>query len=287
MSLSRCNNAKLLQHDQEYSVETNTVTIGYLWAAILGIIQGLAEFLPISSSGHLALIEHLGLDAPAPAALDVLLHLATLGVVIYYFRRTILWYWKNDPLVLIYVVAASIPTGIIGLLFRKNLEAIRYSPALVCLGLIVTAIALAIANERQENAAYQLRDLDWVGVVAVGLCQALALTPGISRSGSTIAGAIFCGVDREEAFSFSFILSIPAVLGATFLHFVDIVRHGMGSLGGISPGPLLLGFILAGATGYLALAILDRLVTKGQFIVFSIYCLTAGVLGLIYFTLLT
>lgn len=267
-------------------MDANTATIGYLWAAILGIIQGMAEFLPISSSGHLALIQHLGLGAPAPAAFDVLLHCATLGVVIYYFRRTILWYWKNDPLVLIYVVAASVPTGIIGLLFRKNLEAIRYAPALVCLGLIVTACALALANKKQENAAYQLRDLDWVGVVAVGLCQALALTPGISRSGSTIAGAIFCGVDREEAFSFSFILSIPAVLGATFLHLVDFIRHGAASFGNVSFGPILLGFILAAVSGYIALAVLDRLVTKGRFMWFAVYCMAVGVVGLVYFTFL-
>lgn len=264
-----------------------TATIGYLWAAILGVIQGLAEFLPISSSGHLALIEHVGLGSPAPAAFDVLLHLATLGVVVHYFRRTIFWYWKNDPLVLLYVIAASIPTAIVGVLFRKNLEAIRHAPVLVCLGLIITAAALAVAQKVQDRAAYQLRDLDWIGVVAVGMCQALALTPGISRSGATIAGAVFCGVDREEAFSFSFILSIPAVLGAVLLHCVGMLRHGVGAMGGMGVGPLLLGVICAAGSGYFALAVLDRVVTKGQFIWFAGYCLVVGVLGMLYFSIFT
>lgn len=264
-------------------MEANATGIGYFWAAILGITQGLAEFLPISSSGHLALVQHLGLETPAPAALDVLLHLATLLVVMYYFRRTIIWYYKNDLRVLMYVAAATVPTGVIGIAFKKNFEALRLSPSLICLGLLATAAALTAAHIQQGRSAYQLRDLGWFGAVVVGFCQALALVPGISRSGSTIAGAVICGVDREEAFSFSFILSIPAVLGAVFLHALDLARHGGAVFGGVAIGPLLIGFVLAAASGYFALTLLDRLVSRGRLLWFAAYCAAIGVLGLIYF----
>lgn len=267
-------------------METTPTVIGYLWAAILGITQGVTEFLPVSSSGHLALVQHLGLETPAPAALDVILHLATLLVVIHYFRRTILWYYKNDRRVLLYVLAATVPTGVVGLLFKKSFEAIRLSPTLVCLGLLVTAAALAGAHFHQRSAAYQARDLGWLGAVTIGLCQALALVPGISRSGSTISGAVLYGIDRDEAFNFSFILSIPAVLGAVFLHALDILKHGGGALEGIGWGPLALGFVLAAASGYAALKVLDAVVSKGRLVWFAGYCAIVGVLGLVYFNLI-
>jgi undecaprenyl-diphosphatase len=258
--------------------------LGYFWAAVLGVVQGVAEFLPISSSGHLALAEHLGMGAAAPAMFDILLHLATLTVVALYFRRTIFWYWKNDLRVLLYVVAASVPTGIVGFAFKDYLEALRTSPAMICVGLLVTAGALLIAA-LQRGAAYQLRDLGWTGAVAVGFCQALAIAPGISRSGSTIAGAMICGVDSEDAFSFSFILSIPAVLGAVLLSVLHAAgaEGAEGILAGVAVGPLVLGFLLAMGAGYVSLRVLEKVVAKGRLLYFSLYCAVAAVAGLIHF----
>ncbi|MCC8115563.1 MAG: undecaprenyl-diphosphate phosphatase, partial [Planctomycetes bacterium] len=230
----------------------DAVSISYFWAALLGLVQGLAEFLPISSSGHLALVEHLGMGQPAPASFDILLHLATLLVVIAYFRRTIVWYYRNDIRVLLFVVAATVPTGLVGVFLKRYFEALRLSPSLICIGLLVTAALLATAESRR-GAGYQLRDLGWTGAVAVGMFQAMALAPGVSRSGSTIAAGMLAGVDREEAFSFSFILSIPAVAGAVFLHVASAFRHGegfSGLLAGVEAGPFFLGFIVAAASGY-------------------------------------
>ncbi len=263
----------------------DAVTVSYFWAALLGLVQGLAEFLPISSSGHLALVEHLGMGQPAPASFDILLHLATLLVVIAYFRRTIVWYYRNDIRVLLFVVAATVPTGLVGVFLKRYFEALRLSPSLICVGLLVTA-GLLTAAESRRGAGYQLRDLGWAGALAVGMFQAVALAPGVSRSGSTIAAGMIAGVDREEAFSFSFILSIPAVAGAVFLHIASALRHGEGMSGllaGVEIGPFCLGFIVAAASGYGALLLLERLVIGGRLLYFALYCGVAGVAGLIYF----
>ncbi len=248
------------------------------------MVQGLAEFLPISSSGHLALVEHLGLGGAAPPSFDLLLHLATLLVVINYFRSAIVWYFRNDTKVLLYVLAACVPTGLIGLVCKKYLEALRLSPTMICIGLLVTASALSVAEIR-KGASYQLRDLGWFGAVIIGLCQALALTPGISRSGLTIAGAMICGVEREEAFRVSFIRSSPAVLGAVGLHALETVRAaGFGGLlQGVAIGPFLLGFVLAGVFGHLALTVLERVVAGGRLVWFAAYCCLVALIGLVYF----
>jgi undecaprenyl-diphosphatase len=261
--------------------------IGYLWAAVLGLVQGLAEFLPVSSSGHLALVAHLGMGSAAPAAFDVFLHLATLIVVIVYFRRGILWYAENSPVVLLYVIVASVPTGLVGVACKQYLEALRLSPTLICLGLLVTAMALFIA-ELHRGAAYQMRDLGWLGAATLGVCQALAIAPGVSRSGATIAGAIICGIDRKEAFGFSFILSIPAVAGAVLLHIVEAFGADGGGafLAEVPLGPLLVGITVAAASGYFALRTLERMVVGGRLAWFAGYCLLAAVSGLVYFNLL-
>lgn len=266
---------------------TELQTIGYAWAVILGFVQGVAEFLPISSSGHLALVEHIGMGMAAPAEFDVFLHLATLLVVLVYFRNAISWYAKNDLKVLFYVIVATIPTAAAGLLFKDCFEALRLSPNMICVGLLVTACGLSVAEMRQ-GASYQLRDLGWFGAFVIGMCQSLALTPGISRSGSTIAGAMICGIDREEAFRFSFIMSIPAVAGAVLLHGVHAWENAgaAGLLRGIDAGPALAGFAAAAVVGYLALAVLERLVAGGKLVWFAGYCCLVAIAGLVYFNLL-
>lgn len=261
-------------------------TISYLWAALLGVIQGMTEFLPVSSSGHLALAEHLGMGFAAPPTFDVFLHFATLVVVLVYFRGAILWYLKHDIRVLLFVVAASVPTGVIGFTLKRYFEALRHSPNMICIGLLVTASFLSLAEIRRASG-YQLRDLGWFGAVVVGFCQSLALAPGVSRSGMTITGAMICGVDREEAFRFSFILSIPAVTGAVMLHALEIVRAGGHEtlLADLTKGPMLLGFALAAVTGYLALTLLERLVVAGRLVWFAAYCCLAALAGLVYFNI--
>ncbi len=264
-----------------------TPVLGYFWAAILGLVQGITEFLPVSSSGHLALVEHLGLGIPGSPLFDVMLHFATLLVVIAYFWKSVFWYAKNDPIVLVYVVIASIPTGIIGIVAKEYFEALRFSPTMICIGLLVTASALSMA-ELAKGATYQLRDMGWFGAFFLGLCQALAISPGISRSGMTISGAILCGMDKEEAFQFSFILSVPAVLGAVGLHIFSLIRHGAWEQVAVAipVGPCLVGFVLAMLSGYLSLMLLKRMVINGKLVWFAAYCCLAAIAGLIYFNLI-
>lgn len=256
--------------------------LGYFWAAVLGAVQGVAEFLPISSSGHLALAAHLGMGAPAPAVFDILLHLATLLVVLARFRRTIAWYFENDRRVLLYVVAASVPTAVVGFLFKDALEALRNSPPMICAGLLVTAAAL-LAASLKKRAEYRTHDLGWPGAVTVGMCQALAIAPGVSRSGATISGAILCGIDKEDALAFSFILSIPAVLGAAGLTALQTAGSEGGLFAAVAPGPLATGFVCAAATGYASLRVLEIFVAKNALLFFSLYCAVAAVAGLVYF----
>lgn len=266
-------------------MEPQVATITYFWAVILGAVQGAAEFLPISSSGHLALVEHLGMGMAAPLAFDILLHLATLLVVLFYFRAAILWYAKNDFTVLMYVVIACIPTGIIGIVAKPYFEALRHSPTMICIGLLVTASALSVAEIR-KGAGYQLRDLGWFGAFTVGLCQALAIAPGVSRSGATISAAMICGADREEAFRFSFIISIPAVAGAVLLQGWEIYRHyGLAWPAGLALGPSIAGFAAAAAVGFLSLWVLEKIVAGGRLVWFAAYCCLAAIAGLVYFNL--
>ncbi len=261
-----------------------TTGINYFWALVLGLVQGVAEFLPISSSGHLALVEHLGMGEVAPTFFDLLLHLATLIIVVWYFRRRIAWYLQNDFHLVLYVIVATVPAAVIGSLCKNYFFALRESPTMICLGLLVTSGLLAFAS-LQRGPAYQLRDLGWLGAVAIGVCQALALAPGISRSGATLSGGLICGVDREESLSFGFILSIPVILGAVGLETFSIVRHfgWAGLMSGTRFGPAALGFIAAAVSGYFSLSLLERMVVKGKLLWFAGYCLVVALAGLVYF----
>lgn len=252
----------------------------YLWAAILGLVQGLTEFLPVSSSGHLALAGHLGMGSAGNPAFDVFLHVATLCVVLLFFRQAIQWYFRNDRIVLLYVLIASIPTAVVGFAFKSSFEALRQSPMMICTGLLVTAAALAFA-EMTATGTSRLQDMGWFGAFFIGLCQTLAITPGISRSGLTLAGALSCGIEREEAFRFSFILSIPAVGGAALLKGIEFIREP-----GATPvayGPAIVGFLVAAISGYAALSFLRRIVIAGRLVYFAGYCCLIALLGLAYF----
>ncbi|MCC8189171.1 MAG: undecaprenyl-diphosphate phosphatase, partial [Planctomycetes bacterium] len=161
-------------------------------------------------------------------------------------------------------------------------EALRFSPSMICFGLLVTAGFLAAA-ELRRGAGFDLRELGPFRAVVVGMCQSLALAPGISRSGLTISGAMICGLDRNDAFRFSFILSIPAVVGAVLVHGLELVRDGGLAASRVEAGPYLAGFATAAVVGYLALTLLERLVADGRLVWFAGYCFLAGVVGLLYF----
>jgi undecaprenyl-diphosphatase len=260
-------------------------SLGIIQAIILGIIQGATEFLPVSSSGHLALAEHLNSPEKGvnqiPFAFDMILHLATVLVVIKGFWKDIKEIIKAKRIVLLYIIVGSIPAGICGILWRDAIDTLRNYPAAVCIALILTGVALIVCEKVTEKN-FTAETIGWKKSLLTGLFQALALIPGISRSGLTITGSVICGLKRNEAIKFSFLLMLPAVCGGLL---VEALRKPdeMFSLPAI---PLVAGFISAIITGALSLQLLKKLVTKRKLKYFSIYCFALSIAGLIYFYLI-
>lgn len=290
---------------------------------LLGVLQGVAEFLPISSSGHLAIAQNLfGLEE-IPLLFDVFLHLATLCAVVLYFWKKI-WYLlcafgrliarkpapvevknadgnktilseqealskeKNLRTYILAVILATIVTGVLGIFVEKKLDDLPIK--FVCVGFFITSAFLILSSliEKKRTAkktdssaqtadSYEKAPAWWQSLI-IGFAQGIGTLPGISRSGSTIAGSLFCGVDRAEAGEFSFIVSIPAILGAFILEAKDLgdVASTIGA------APVLAGCAAAFASGYLALTWLMKLIRKGKLEWFACYLIPAGILGLIF-----
>ncbi|HWG89764.1 MAG TPA: undecaprenyl-diphosphate phosphatase [Candidatus Thermoplasmatota archaeon] len=270
-------------------------TLTLLEAILLGVVQGLTEWLPVSSSGHLVLAKHfLGIEAPL--FFDLALHFGTLVVVLYFFRATVLEAaaalvaiprdytrsrsWRTvlehpERRLALLVVLGSIPTAVIGFTFRAQFEALHDSAFLVGCVLLFTGTYLFLTRfaPTPRPGEGQLR---WPHALLMGTCQGLALIPGLSRSGSTISSALFCGVDRETAVRFSFLLSVPAILGA-------IVFEADGAALGDAAAHLpvyLAGIATSMAVGYAALAALVFIVKKRAFHHFAWYCWAVGLLTL-------
>lgn len=278
---------------------------------ILGILQGFAEFLPISSSGHLLLVQKLMCLEEIPLLFDVFLHLATLGAVVLYFWRKI---WKllcafgrifvpkknsgaqeiiqqkSERSYILAIILASIVTGVIGLFTSKLIDDNKISIKIVCGGFIFTAIILVLSSvfeRKHKKSAVNLENskstekpqiIKWWQALIIGFSQGVGTLPGISRSGSTISGALFCGLNRELAGEFSFIVSIPAILGAFILELKDLgdVANSIGAL------PVIFGCLAAFTSGYLALSWLMRLIKKGKLEWFAAYLIPLGILGMIF-----
>ena len=255
-------------------------------AIILGIVQGITEFLPISSSAHLVLVPYwLNWEISADQAFvfDVLVQMGTLVAVIIYFAKD-LWSIMKGLIAGIMskkpfqdakhrmgwlVILATIPAGIAGLLLKDRIESAFTNPYLVAIFLLVTAVLIALA----EWIGKKVRNLDEVNALdalVIGLFQALSIFPGISRSGSSIAGGMFRNITREASARFSFIISIPIMLAAGLLGVIDLLQ--LPNLLQFLP-TMLIGFVVSGVVGYLAIAWLMKFITKHPLIYFSIYCI--------------
>ncbi len=270
---------------------------------LLGVLQGIAEFLPISSSGHLAIAQELFNLEDVPLLFDVFLHLATLGAVVLFFRKRIwsllqvMGRWicrrslpedKADLQTIVALLLGTLVTGFFGILLSDVVEDI--DEKLICVGFFITAglLFLGDATEERRRKKCLATDPDFTvgksgGVkplqgLGIGLAQGFGVLPGISRSGSTIAGALLCGVDREQAGEFSFLLSIPAILGAFVLQLEDLDE--IGSAVGIAP--VVAGCISAFIAGIFALSVLMKIVRKGKLEWFAVYLIPLGILGLIF-----
>jgi undecaprenyl-diphosphatase len=241
-------------------------------AIFLGFIQGMAEFLPISSSGHLVIIQSLLPNFTQPGVLfDVILHFGTLMAILYFFRKKLLSYININYLTLL--IIGTIPAVLLGLLFKDSIEALFKSTKLVGVALLATG-ALNLFVDRLKTKTDKITNKN---SLIIGIFQAVAIIPGISRSGSTIFASVAQKINKANAAEFSFILSIPAVLGANFL---EIASHPSGLE--TNPIQYLLGFLSAFFFGVLAIRLVFKVITTKHFEYFAYYCFVVGVLTLLF-----
>ncbi len=249
---------------------------------ILGLLQGLTEFLPISSSGHLVVVPAvLGWDEPS-LTFDVLLHLGTLVAVVVYFRHDLLGLALGvlgrgiDPdgarRMTLYLAVGTVPAVVAGLVLGDFFEGLFESPYTTCAELVATALIL-LAMERVGDRARR-RPLDVRSATGIGVAQAVAILPGISRSGTTIGAGLVLGLSREEATRFSFLLSIPAIAGAGVLSLADVAGGGLDVTSGV-----VAGVIASGVSGYLSIGALLRFVRSHSLTVFAVYLLVMAPLS--------
>ena len=257
----------------------------FLKLQFLAIIQGLTEFLPVSSSGHLALFKNLfGLEEPGAAGpvLEILLHAGTLISVIVFYRKRI---WellqglakrdKNAWRYALAILLSCIPAGLLYAIAGDQLEAAFSNPKVICALLMFTGCILLSLRWQPKRPAVGAAP-NFLQALLIGLAQAFAMLPGVSRSGSTYAAGTWLGVGSSEAFDFSFLMSLPVIGGAVLLtlrQFGDFTSDGQ-AVG------LLVAMLLAAVVGYAALKLLARIRIAGKFWYFGIYCLAVGAIGL-------
>jgi undecaprenyl-diphosphatase len=260
-------------------------------AIVLGIIQGLTEFIPISSSGHLLLTPWL-LGWPAPGlAFDVALHVGTIGAVLAYFRREWLrlsgaaWDIARTRSLatperrrVVYLIVASIPAAIVGVLLEEHAETTFRAPVITASMLIVVGILLW-AVDRVARRSRSMDDMRVRDALLLGLAQCVALIPGVSRSGATITAGLALSFDRRSAAAFSFLMSLPITAGAALIKVPEVIRDE-----GIS-APFVAGILASAVSGWLAISVLLRFVSTHSYGVFAVYRVLLGlfVLGLLWF----
>jgi undecaprenyl-diphosphatase len=250
-------------------------------ALILGVVQGATEFLPISSSGHLVLVPwFLGWHFEPQAAFifDVLVQWGTILAVLLYFRRDLL----EIGLCWLRGIAAgqpfgTLPAAVIGLALKSVVEKAFAQPAAVSGFLLLTA-ALLLISEQIHHRQRELDSLNWPDSIFIGFAQALALFPGVSRSGSTIAGGLMRGLDRTAAARFSFLLAIPTMLGAGLIALLDL-RDTANATTQLTP--LAIGFLAAALVGFLSIRFLLNYLRDHPLTIFAVYCLLLGLGGLL------
>ncbi|MDR0878851.1 MAG: undecaprenyl-diphosphate phosphatase [Treponema sp.] len=271
-----------------------------VWEAlVLGAIQGITEFLPVSSSGHLVLLQRIfGITEPA-LLFDTMVHVGTLAAVFAVLWRDIWDILRRiiQPLTG-YLVLATVPTVILALIFKDAIETAFASGAFLGFAFLITAIFLTgseLLSKRQGNTR-QKDQMNWLDALIIGIMQGIAIIPGISRSGSTLSGALSRKLDRDFAARFSFLLSIPAILGALVLQIKDLAggagngavetaaaeaAANAGTAGGIGALPIIAGTLTAAVVGFFSVRLMLKIVREKSLIGFAIYTAALGILVLI------
>lgn len=266
----------------------------YFEAVILGLVQGLAEFLPISSSGHLALLQQIfGIKEDNVLLFAVLLHVGTLiSVFIVYWKDiwelivelfiTIKDIFTGKGLRLderpvrklgVMIIVATIPTGLIGILFNDFFDGLYNSIVPIGVGLLVTGCLLVIA-ERMGTSNRGIKEMNFRNAIFVGVVQGIAICPGISRSGSTLFGSLLCNLDRTFAVKFVFLISIPSILGSAVMEAPDAIAAGMNMS---DLGPIIVGMIVAAVSGLIAIKTMIKVVSNKKLNYFSYYVWLLGI----------
>jgi undecaprenyl-diphosphatase len=277
-----------LMHSVDCAILSHMDT--YIQMTVLAIVQGLTEFLPVSSSGHLVLAKHLlGFSAASGLGVELLLHGGTLVAVL-------LFYWKLIAELVtgifcgekrawtfaIAIVLSMIPAVIAGLTCEEQLEAMAESPLFVCGCLIFTGLVLLstrLWGRDKENEITPLRGF------LMGCAQVVALLPGVSRSGSTISMARFLGIKTSDAAAFSFLMVVPVIVGGNVLHVLKYLSSpDESAFAGLTPGLSIVGFAVSAIVGYASVAWMVRLLNRHAFWRFGFYCLALGITGVIWFS---
>ncbi|MDR0570609.1 MAG: undecaprenyl-diphosphate phosphatase [Clostridiales Family XIII bacterium] len=273
--------------------------MGVFESVVLGLAQGLSEFLPISSSGHLALLEHFfGIDENKVLMFAVLLHGGTLLSILAVYGKDVLKLLvelldlikdiftgkgvrpnKNETRRLgLLILAATVPTAAVGLVLKSVFSSLYGSIMAIGVGLILTGTMMFL-TERFRSGGKGVWEMKFSNALFVGLMQAVALCPGVSRSGSTIVGSLLSGLDRKFAVNFAFLISIPTVLGAFVLEAKDAFGEG---LAGADAAPVALGMVVAAVSGFVAIKTMIRVVSDGKLYLFSIYTWAVGAAAFVY-----
>ncbi len=261
-------------------------------AIILGLIQGLTEFLPVSSSGHIELGKViLGVEMADPLLFSIVVHAATsLSTIIIY--RMDIWMlikllfeprlWNAGRQYILYIIISMVPAGLVGLLYKSEIEEF-FDGNILLVGfmLLITALLLFMTTKIKRKKG----KISYIPAILIGVVQAIAILPGISRSGATISIALMLGVSRSRAARFSFLMVIPLILGATLLDvkdYVELQQAGMAAPDSVAPVALIAGFIAAFLSGLLACTWMIQLVKKSKLQYFALYCLVAGIVAIAF-----
>jgi len=253
-------------------------------AIVLGIVQGLTEFLPVSSSGHLVLLQKIfGINEPS-LFFDTMLHAGTLLAVFAVLWKDI-WELLKKPFqkLTLFLIISTIPAVIAGLAFNKTIEDIFNSAKYLGICFLITTVLLVAAEllskkAREENNLKKSENMKWHDALFIGIMQAVAILPGISRSGATISGALFRKLDRDFAARFSFLLSIPIILGAVVLHSRDLLKGNEQAVYSISAAAVIAGTVTAAIVGFFAVKFMIKIIREKSLFGFAIY---TGALGLL------
>ncbi len=262
----------------------------WIEALVLGLVQGLTEYLPVSSSGHLAIGSALfGIDAESNLTFTIAVHVATVLSTLVILWKEISWIFKGlfagrmneETRYFINIVVSMIPVGIVGVFFKDFVEEI-FGSGLAIVGsmLLVTALLLTFSYYAKPRQKQSISTRD---AFIIGLSQAVAVLPGLSRSGTTIATGLLLGNSKEKLAQFSFIMVIPPILGEALLDVVKMIKGGAEAVtGDISAASLIVGFIAAFVSGCLACKWMINIVKRGKLVYFAIYCAIAGIATLIF-----